>query len=102
MCNYILYINIYIINLFVITKVDKQKDLRILLKICFEDDENPEYDVESEEVFPLNPDSADLCAIARTKSPKISQGENMPPGGIIVITGGRLQQWYVTIPSLDY
>ena len=53
-----------------------------------EDDENAEYDVGSEEVFPLNPDSADLCAIARTKSPKSSQGENMPPGGIIVITAG--------------
>ena len=52
-----------------------------------EDDENAEYDVGSEEVFPLNPDSADLCAIGRTKSPKSNQGENMPPGGIIVITG---------------
>ena len=42
----------------------------------------------SEEVFPLNPDSADLCAIGRAKSPKSNQGENMPPGGIIVITAG--------------
>ena len=48
-------------------------------------DEKQKYDiVGSEEVFPLNPDSADLCAIARAKSPKTNQGENMPPGGIIV------------------
>ena len=60
-----------------------------MLEICeIGYDEKQKYDiVGSEEVFPLNPDSADLCAIGRTKSPKSNQGENMPPGGIIVITG---------------
>ena len=67
-----------------------------------EDDENAEYDVGSEEVFPLNPDSADLCAIARTKSPKSSQGENMPPGGIIVITGAvSTFQKVLFLPSIS-
>ena len=58
----------------------------VMLEICETgDDEKQKYDiVGSEEVFPLNPDSADLCAIARAKSPKTNQGENMPPGGIIV------------------
>ena len=57
------------------------------LEICETgyDEKQKLYDiVGSEEVFPLNPDSADLCAIARAKSPKTNQGENMPPGGIIV------------------
>ena len=57
-----------------------------MLEICETGyDEKQKYDiVGGEEVFPLNPDSADLCAIARAKSPKTNQGENMPPGGIIV------------------